>query len=99
MTKKKFPLFPSRLSHKGKIRENTYHFIIQGSASLEKWGKLEELSYKFRFSSIHFYHIKKPPFQILLYPKGRAFSINILPFRKSVPAVHFPNFSVYSYIS
>jgi hypothetical protein len=25
--------------------------------------------------------------------------IPFLPFRKSVPAVHFPNFSVYSYIS
>ena len=50
--------------------------------------------FKFRFSSIHFYHIKKPPFQILLYPKGRAFSINILLFfhlRRRLPGILHSN--------
>ena len=78
MTKRNFPYFPHDYLTRAKIRENTYHFIIQGSASLEKWGKLEELSYKFRFvkfkSALYLknngiiYHFRNHTMPLLLFP-------------------------------
>ena len=50
MTKRNFPYFPHDYLTRAKIMENTYHFIIQGSASLEKWGKFKKSLRKFRFT-------------------------------------------------
>ena len=52
MTKRNFPYFPHDYLTRAKIMENTYHFIIQGSASLEKWGKFKKSLHKFRLNKI-----------------------------------------------
>ena len=53
MTKRNFPYFPHDYLTRAKIRENTYHFIIQGSACLEKHGKFRKSLHKFRFVTDH----------------------------------------------
>ena len=42
---------------RAKIRENTYHFIIQGSACLEKHGKFRKSLHKFRFVCFMLYTV------------------------------------------
>ena len=52
---KNSPYFPCGFRIRAKIRENTYHFIIKGSTSFEKWGKFRKSLHKFRFpSSLNF---------------------------------------------
>ena len=46
---KNSPYFPCGFRIRAKIRENTYHFIIKGSTSFEKWGKFRKSLHKFRF--------------------------------------------------
>ena len=61
--------------------ENTYHFIIQGSASLEKWGKFKKSLHKFRFVKLHVFIIPciskfSYPFYVIFlqYSFGRILS-------------------------